>query len=68
MLGPTYFTSIWAVLYVGARAAVRPVRAALSGVAGRAHILDVDWHPLQAMGIAPAVVVTVLLAGVQWLA
>lgn len=67
MLGSTYFTSIWAVLYVGAGAALRFSQRAFAGVSALSRFLDIDQRPLQAMGIALSVVVTALFGLGQWL-
>ena len=67
MLGSTYFTSIWVVLYVGAGVALRLTRRAFDGVTGLSQVLDIDQRPLQAMGIALSVVVTALFGLGQWL-
>jgi hypothetical protein len=67
MLGSTYFTSIWALLYVLAGAALRTTRRVFDGVAGLSRVLDIDQRPLQAMGIALSIVVTALFGLGQWL-
>ena len=67
MLGSTYFTSIWALLYVLAGAALRTTRRVFDGVAGLSRVLDIDERSLQAMGIALSIVVTALFGLGQWL-
>jgi hypothetical protein len=67
MLGSTYFTSIWALLYVLAGAALRTTQRVFDGVAGLSRVLDIDQRPLQAMGIALSIVVTALFGLGQWL-
>lgn len=67
MLGSTYFTSIWAILYVGAGVALRLTRHAFDRVAGLSRVLNIDQRPLQAMGIALSIVVTALFGLGQWL-
>ena len=67
MLGSTYFTSIWALLYVLAGAALRTTRRVFDGVAWLSHVLDIDQRPLQAMGIALSSVVTAFFGIGQWL-
>jgi len=68
MPGSTYFTSIWAVLYVSAGLALRGTRRAFDGVAALSQVLDVDRRPLRAMGIALSGIVTALWGFGQWLA
>jgi hypothetical protein len=66
MLGSTYFTSIWAILYVGQGLPFAFHTAAFDRVAGLSRARNIDQRPLQPMGIALSVVTALVGLG-QWL-
>ena len=58
MLASTYFTSIWVLGYVFVGLLLRAFDQLLQGTAGLARVIDVEGHPVRAMGIVLSIVTT----------